>query len=160
MSNEKLVEVRLGEWRVATGAGQKLVIERVGAGVAIVVVDLVGRACGGAHCILPEAPSNQVGSLGKFANMAAPLIVEELNKMGAQKGKMVAKIAGGAQMLSHTILSDRNIAAAREALRKLAVPVTGEDVGGRHLRTLEVDLNTGEVTCYRGTGEHRESLKL
>ncbi|MBI2060791.1 MAG: chemotaxis protein CheD [Nitrospirae bacterium] len=160
MSNGKSIDVRLGEWKATKESGAVLVIDRIGAGVGIVVIDLVTHICGGAHCILPESPSKDLGNAGKFTNMAVPAIVEELLKLGAQKGKMVAKIAGGAQMLSQTVLSDRNVGGAREALRKIPIPVTGEDVGGKFIRSLQVNSTSGEVLCLRLEGAQRTQTKL
>lgn len=160
MSNGKTIEVRLGEWKTTKESGAILSIDRIGAGLAIVILDLVTHMCGGAHTILPESPSKDLGSPGKFANMAVPVIVEELLKMGAQKGKMVAKIAGGAQMLSQTILSDRNVNAAKEALRKIPIPVTGEDVGGKYIRSIQVHTISGEVLCSRLEGPQKTHVKL
>jgi chemotaxis protein CheD len=160
VSNGRVIDVRLGEWKATKEVGCTLVVDRIGAGLAIVILDLVTHYCGAAHCILPESPSKDLGSAGKFANTAVPVIVEELLKLGAQKGKMVAKIAGGAQMLSQTVLSDRNVNGAKEALKKIPIPVTGEDVGGKFLRTLQVNTSNGEVVCIRMEGAQKTPVKL
>ncbi len=69
--------------------------------------------------------------------------------MGAVKSRLVAKLAGGAQMFAFANASDimrvglRNAAASKEILASLSIPVVGEDTGGNYGRTVQIDLANG-----------------
>ena len=75
--------------------------------------------------MLPSSkkPSN---NLKKYADTAIPLMIDEMMKLGAEKERMVAKLAGGATMFKHTensLMGDigkNNILSVKE----IAAPVT------------------------------------
>ena len=103
------------------------------------------------HVMLPsskEVKSN--GNLAKFADTGIPELVKRLEQMGALRSRMVAKIAGGATMFqfhSKTELSaigDRNVAATKEALKALNIPILAEDTGANYGRTVTFDPETGD----------------
>jgi chemotaxis protein CheD len=62
-----------------------------------------------------------------------------------------AKLVGGASMFSNLLpagsiqIGDRNVAAARQALRALGVPIIAEDVGSDHGRSVHFFLDDGRV---------------
>jgi chemotaxis protein CheD len=68
---------------------------------------------------------------------------------GANYTDVEAKIAGGSDMFAFESFGDgvgqRNVAAAKEELEKLGVPLEGEDVGGEHGRTVEFTPATGRL---------------
>ena len=76
-------------------------------------------------------------------------MLNELIRMGAAKSRLVAKLAGGSQMFAFANASDimrvgmRNASASKEILKKLSIPIVGEDTGGNYGRTVQIDLSTG-----------------
>jgi len=78
----------------------------------------------------------------KFADTAIVELVKGMESMGAKRSRIVAKIAGGAQMFSGLTSSSianigqRNVAAVKETLAELKIPIVGEDVGKDYGRTL------------------------
>ena len=70
--------------------------------------------------------------------------------MGANKYRLVAKIAGGAKMFEVSGLSgignvgDRNAEAAKKTLKELGVKLIAEDTGLNYGRTVELHCDTGE----------------
>lgn len=142
-----IVVVGIGELNVAVSP-VKLSSLGLGSCVGIVLYDSLKKIGGLAHIMLPD--SSQVSNnlnRGKFANTAAEDLVIEMIRIGARKEMMVAKLAGGAHMFG--IESDvmkigqRNIAASREALKKLGIPIVAEEVGGSVGRTIELNTETG-----------------
>lgn len=142
-----IVVVGIGELNVAVSP-VKLSSLGLGSCVGIVLYDSLKKIGGLAHIMLPD--SSQVSNnlnRGKFANTAAEDLVIEMIRIGARKEMMVAKLAGGAHMFG--IESDvmkigqRNIAASREALKKLGIPIVAEEVGGSVGRTIELSTETG-----------------
>ena len=87
----------------------------------------------------------------KFADLAIPLILEEMTKRGCIKKNVVAKIAGGASMFKfseksiNSDIGNRNIEAVREAINKEGIIIAAEDVGGSKGRTMFVESESGKV---------------
>jgi chemotaxis protein CheD len=79
-----------------------------------------------------------------------PLLVERL-RAGRHPGRLVAKLAGGASMFSQLLqpgtsqMGERNVVAARAALRAAGIPVVREAVGGTVGRSVRFDVASGEV---------------
>jgi chemotaxis protein CheD len=94
-----------------------------------------------------QARSNE--NPAKFADTALPLMLDEIVKLGAKKSRIVAKIAGGAQMFAFANASDimrvgeRNAEAVRLILKKLDIRVIADDTGGNYGRTVELKLDSG-----------------
>ncbi|WP_142856694.1 chemotaxis protein CheD [Salinigranum halophilum] len=108
--------------------------------------DRVGVA-GLAHAMLPhgEGKSDEA----KYVDTAVGALVEAMEREGASRRRLVAKLAGGSTMFefksTDESVGDRNVDAARATLAALAVPVEAEDVGGDHGRSLELDGATGTL---------------
>jgi chemotaxis protein CheD len=89
--------------------------------------------------------------LWKFADTAIPELLKKMEQLGANKFRIKAKIAGGAQMFpgfNNTSLSsigDRNIVAVKEVLKQNRIPILAEDVGKDYGRTQFFDSSNGEM---------------
>ena len=95
-----------------------------------------------------EVKSN--GNPAKFADTGIPELVRRLEKMGAIRSRMVAKIAGGATMFAFNSKSelsgigDRNVAATKQTLKEMNIPILAEDTGANYGRTVTFDPETGD----------------
>jgi chemotaxis protein CheD len=75
--------------------------------------------------------------------------LEDMQKLGANKNRIVGKIAGGAQMFNFNDSSDimrigsRNVSATKEILQSMNIPIIAEDTGGSHGRTIELYSENG-----------------
>ena len=69
--------------------------------------------------------------------------------LGASKARLVAKIAGGAQMFAFSNATDimkvgnRNAESCKQILRRNGIRVVAEDTGGNYGRTVSIDLANG-----------------
>ena len=87
----------------------------------------------------------------KFADTGIEKLVDEMVKKGAKKERMVAKIAGGAQMFNFVVESDavkigsKNIAAVISKLKELDIPILSSDCGGDFGRNILFYPETGEL---------------
>jgi chemotaxis protein CheD len=76
-------------------------------------------------------------------------LVSEMLKLGANKTRIVAKLAGGSQMFNFAHSADlmrigyRNATMAKEKLEMMRIPLVSEDTGGSYGRTIELDSSTG-----------------
>jgi chemotaxis protein CheD len=143
---------RVGISEFKTGrAPAVLVTYGLGSCLGITLYDPLRRLGGLAHTLLPLAHPGDRSSETKYVDSAIRLMMTELIDLGAEKECLVAKISGGANMFEplHPSATEgiggRNARAARETLELLGIPLLAEDVGGKHGRTVEFDLATGEV---------------
>jgi len=127
-----------------------LVSSALGSCISVALFDRATRVGGLAHVMLPAqfSPNGQHPA-GKFADVAIPAVVEEMRLAGAVSARLVAKIAGGAEMfvVSGMVgIGERNTLAVKQVLRDSGIRVVGADTGGHHARTVEFDTGTGIVT--------------
>lgn len=141
----------------------KLITVGLGSCVGIAIYDKVIGLGGLAHIMLPDSSQfNKITNQIKFADLAIPLLVENMIKKGATLKNMRAKIAGGASMFNFpdkSIVMDignRNGIAVKSALKNLSIPILAEDIGGNKGRTLIFDTANGLLsirTVGMGTTE-------
>ncbi|WP_163193308.1 chemotaxis protein CheD [Clostridium thermarum] len=147
----KEVRVGIADLNVAVSP-DKLITVGLGSCVGIALYDQQLRIGGLAHIMLPDSTQfNNVTNPFKFADLAVPLLLEKLQKMGANPRNLKAKIAGGASMFSFSdksMIMDigaRNCSAVKTVLQKLNIPLLAEDVGGNRGRTMILDTHSGLV---------------
>ena len=122
----------------------------LGSCVGIALFDRTTGTIGLAHCMLPDSTqSKNATNIAKFVDSAIDALITEMIRLGANRNKITAKLAGGAQMFSFTQSSDlmrigqRNVVSAKEKLNLLRIPIISEDTGGNYGRTIELDSSTG-----------------
>ena len=86
----------------------------------------------------------------KFADTAIAEVIAMMTSLGANKDRLKAKIAGGAQMFASNNkasnllkIGERNVIASLEVLKELQIPIVGQDTGGTYGRTVELYAETG-----------------
>lgn len=143
--------VKVADWAAERGDGV-LVTLGLGSCVAIMLHDPGVRAGAMAHVLLPsKSLSRDSTNPAKFPETAVPLLVERLKAMGADPRRLVAKLAGGASMFSQLMtpgtmqMGERNVVAARNALRAASIPILREAVGGERGRTVRFRVGDGQV---------------
>ena len=123
----------------------------LGSCVGIAIRDRQTRIGGLVHVMLPNSKEvKSSANLAKFADTGIPELVKRLEKMGAMRSRMVAKIAGGATMFAFqskselTGIGDRNVAATKAVLKELGIPLLAEDCGANYGRTVTFNPETGD----------------
>ncbi len=154
------IRVRVADYAVARGS---TVIATLGLGscVAIALYDAGARVGGLAHVLLPsESMSRDRGNRAKFPSTAVPLLLEEMEKLGAQ-GPFTAKLAGGASMFGALLpagginMGLRNVESARRALTQAGVAIVAQDIGGGYGRSVFLHVADGRVVIKSlANGEH------
>jgi chemotaxis protein CheD len=142
--------VRVAEWAIERHG--VLVTLGLGSCVAIMLHDPVESIGGMAHILLPSRSlARDQDNPAKFPETAVPFLLQRLVAAGANRHRLVAKLAGGASMFALLMtpgtvqMGERNIAAARAALRDAAIPVVGEAVGGERGRSVRFWPQDGRV---------------
>ncbi|EFQ23303.1 chemotaxis protein CheD [Aminomonas paucivorans] len=138
-----------------------LVTLGLGSCIGLVIFDPSTKVAAMAHIMLPDSrDAKEVPKPGKFADTAVPLLLEHLKNLGAVKGQLKAKMAGGAQMFnipgkdnSLLAVGSRNVEATTAMLAKHGVPLVASDVGGNKGRSVEFNTETWKLLVKTlGTG--------
>lgn len=145
--------IGMAQWFVGKAPG---IITTIGLGscVGVTLYDPITKIGGMLHLMLSDstrfAYTNNINR-AKFADTGIRDMYDKLIELGASKKNIVAKIAGGAQMFEikegNDLLNigDRNIEATRKTLGELQIVILGEDVGDTYGRTIELDLDNGNL---------------
>lgn len=146
------IVIGMGEMQVSKDPQVVLTCLGLGSCIGLAAYDPVAKAAGMVHIVLPDS-SGKAGVIpGKFADTALPVLIEEMEKLGAEKRRMVVKIAGGAQMSliagSASIFKtgERNLEATKIAAAKQGLRISSEDIGGHSGRTLRLYVESGKVS--------------
>ena len=125
----------------------------LGSCIGACIYDPATKIAGMVHYMLPDSTrikNNQ--NIAKFGDTGIVEVIRLMEKMGAKRSRMTAKIAGGARMFALTSASlpnmnvgDNNIEAARLVLKKLGIPIVAEDVGLNYGRTIEFYAEDGSL---------------
>ena len=123
----------------------------LGSCIGIALLDPVTKIGGLAHIMLPDSTKMKNNSnIAKFADTGIEELVRLLVEKGASRARLVAKIAGGAQMFAFQNKSDlvrvgeRNVQASKKKLAELKIPILAEDTGENFGRTVIFYPETGD----------------
>ena len=144
-----LIRVGMADYKV--GRDPAVIISYgLGSCIGISLYDPLTKIGGLLHIMLPDSTqSKSVENPAKFADTGIPLMLNDIVKLGAVQSRLVAKIAGGAQMFAFANATDimrvgaRNAEAAKKILQSLHIRLLAEDTGGNYGRTVQIDLATG-----------------
>lgn len=122
----------------------------LGSCVGVALYDPITKVSGLLHLMLPD--STQIRNnenTAKFADTGINELILKMVAMGAQKNRIVAKIAGGAQMFAMKSSNDmlrvgeRNVEATKVNLSRHNIRLLVEDTGLNYGRTVELHSETG-----------------
>ncbi|MDD2189631.1 MAG: chemotaxis protein CheD [Eubacteriales bacterium] len=149
----ELLVVGISDYKLARHP-KVIVTYALGSCVGVCLYDNQTKIGGLSHIMLPDSnmfPKNEHTNRMKFADTAIQDLVRDLVKMGANRFRLVAKIAGGAQMFRTQpgspigSIGDRNVFSARKTLSALNIPIIAEDTGSNFGRTVYLNLETGTM---------------
>jgi chemotaxis protein CheD len=157
--------VGLGEARVIKGATQEtLVAYGLGSCVAICLFDAASKVVGMAHVVLPGTDPTGAPN-AKYARSALPALISKMQSLGAgDPRRYVARLAGGAQILTLggsgrlPRIGEQNAIAVQESLKSTGIPVQGTDLGGSKGRSVWFNPGEGGQIRVRTVGSAERSL--
>ena len=158
----KQVIVDMADMKTTNEPSGQLTTYVLGACVAVAIYDPKVRVGGLLHYILPESALNPKRALNNpyiFADTGIPLLFRSAYKLGAQKERIICRLAGAANVLDPELifrLGPLNHLAATTILRKNNVPLTAEHVGGLAGMKLTLHLGTGRAVVSIPGGEEAE----
>jgi chemotaxis protein CheD len=151
------VVVGVADCQISKSRDQVLVTYALGSCIAVAIHDPVAGVGGLLHYMLPESaisPAKAGENPYMFADTGIPLLFRRAYEYGAEKRRLVVRVAGGAQVMdSEGIfnIGKRNYLALRKVLWKAGVLVQAEDVGGNVPRTVRLEVGSGRF-WLRGAG--------
>ena len=163
---ENLRTVSIGELIVSSAPEDVLIAYGLGSCVAVCVYDPVARVGGMLHALLPSASAaNQAdGTPAKYVDQGVPLLVDSILQHGAQRRRLVVRLAGGAQVLTipgmdgALDIGKRNVRAAEETLQALGLRIHAQATGGNAGRTVKLYVANGQVTV-KSLGQPEQLLE-
>lgn len=127
----------------------------LGSCVAVCLWDPETRVGGMNHFLLPDSVSDATADPARFGANAMDLLLCEMQKAGADRRRLRAKVFGGARVLAVPEEADgvpaRNITSALDFLRRHGFPITGEDLGGCRARRVHFHTDSGRAFVQRIT---------
>ena len=145
-----IINVGMADYKTAKEP-DVLMTAGLGSCIGICIHDPMSKVGGLAHIMLPTAGGSGEINRAKYADTAIVLMLENILGLGANRLRLRAKMAGGAQMFSFPgrppvlKIGDRNADAVEQELKRLGIPLLISDVGGSFGRTIHFDVATGDL---------------
>ncbi len=159
----EMIKVGMADLKLCK-APDKITTLGLGSCVGIAIRDPQTKVGGLAHIMLPDSTQIASNSVkAKFADTGVAELVSLMVRNGANKSRMVAKIAGGAKMFAFNSkndlmsVGDRNVEAVKKALGLQKIPILAQDTGDSYGRTVEFDPATGEF-LIKAVGKGQKTI--
>ncbi len=144
--------IKVGMAAMAVCCGEDAVTTLgLGSCIGIAIRDPESGIGGLVHIMLPDSTEiRNNANRPKFADTGIEDLVSEIVKKGGNRNRLVAKIAGGAQMFAFSSSSDmirigeRNALASKKKLEDMNIPLLAEDTGKSYGRTVVFYPKTGD----------------
>jgi chemotaxis protein CheD len=156
------LNIGLGERVVSQNPLDVLVAYGLGSCLGISMFDPVKRISGMLHAVLPQRSNGADPMSAKYVDSGIEGLLNEMIRAGADRRRIIIRMAGGANMLLTSGLSStfdigtRNISSAHTTLQRLNLPLKSEDVGGNLGRTVRVYVADGRMTVRILNGKEQE----
>jgi chemotaxis protein CheD len=149
MSN---VVVDIADLAVSADPTATLITYSLGSCIGLAIWDPVAHVGGMLHYMLPDSelsPEKAQSAPAMFCDTGVPKLFRAAYTLGAVKGRLVIKVAGGSQLLDDNgtfNIGKRNYLALRKIFWKNGIMIKAEHVGGSLSRTLKLEVGSGVVT--------------
>ena len=144
--------VKISAIEVSQDSDEVLITYSLGSCIGVTVYDPHKKIGGMIHYMLPSSsisPEKAATRPAMFADTGILLLFKKLFDLGARRGNLIIKAAGGSTLMDDKKLfniGERNFLILRKILWKNNLLMKATDVGGSVSRTLTLDIGTGIVT--------------
>lgn len=149
---ENIIEVQMADLQIANHPPAVLVTRGLGSCLGITFYDPIKKVGAMAHAMLPDIEKAKTKTNPhRFVNSCIQEMVQEFEKRGCPRQRIVAKLFGGAHMFSFintdSVLNvgQKNIEMALSMLKELGIKIVGQEIGGTFGRTIEFNVEQGSV---------------
>lgn len=145
------IRIGIAEYKIAR-APVRIITTGLGSCVGVCLWDPLLKIGGMVHVMLPDSSqARNVINQAKYADTGIKLLIEDLCLKGVPRSRLVAKIAGGAQMFNFPSakgvirVGEHNILAVKKVLEFNEITLLAEDIGGNYGRTIEFFTEDGQL---------------
>ncbi len=147
---ENRITIGIADMKFAQQSGT-LITYALGSCIGICLYDPVIKLGGLLHIMLPLNMETGRKNPLKYADTGLAEMLRQMEAKGANRSRLVVKIAGGAKMFEVTggslgNIGLRNIESVKIQMKKQGLRIANEDVGGTVARTMSMDVETGAIT--------------
>ena len=157
----KTLVVGVADMTVSNDPGAELVTYSLGSCLGITIYDPLKKIGGLLHLMLPDSNIDSAKAITMphmFVDTGVPRLFHAAYHLGADRARLVIKVAGGAQLLdagSVFNIGARNAEAFKKLLAQQGLKIHAEETGGVGSRTLRLDLENGNTSIKApGTNPH------
>lgn len=122
----------------------------LGSCIAACLYDPAAKVGGMNHFLLPEG-TGAANDAACYGINAMELLINELMQLGGDRGRMVARLYGGASVMAGHLQSSRvgekNIAFVRKYLTTEGIPILEQKVGGTRALKVAMHADSGDVSA-------------
>jgi chemotaxis protein CheD len=137
---------------VSNDSTADIVTYSLGSCLGVTVYDPVKKIGGLLHLMLPDSaidPAKAASLPYMFVDTGVPRLFHAAYNLGADRSRLVVKVAGGAQMLDQQGIFNigiRNFSALEKIISQNGLKIHAADIAGLSSRTVRLDLANGNVT--------------
>lgn len=148
----KALVVGVADMVASNDSGAEIVTYSLGSCLGVTLYDPVKKIGGLLHLMLPDSKidvQKAANSPFMFVDTGVPRLFHAAYNLGAERSRLVLKVAGGAQLLDEQgvfNIGERNFLALTAILARNGINIQSRDVGGMASRTLRFDLTNGNVS--------------
>lgn len=157
----KALVVGVADMLASNDSSAELVTYSLGSCLGITIYDPVTKIGGLLHIMLPDSniDTAKAGAMPyMFVDSGVPRLFHAVYNLGADRSRLIVKVAGGAQLLDARGIFNigaRNLEAFRKLLAQQGLNIHASDTGGLNSRTVRLDLANGHTTIKSpGTEPH------
>jgi chemotaxis protein CheD len=141
---EKLINVIQGDFVISEDPNAVLTTV-LGSCIAVCMYDQTRKIGGMNHFLLPSREGEE-GANVRYGAYAMELLINGMLRKGAERGRLQAKMFGGASMMGNLRdIGASNAAFARKFLSDEGIPCVADSVGGTSARRIRFWPTTGNV---------------
>jgi chemotaxis protein CheD len=150
--------VGISDLKVSNNPADVLITYALGSCIGVAVFDPKARVGGLLHFMLPDSilnPNKARTMPAMFADTGITLLFKSCYAVGAEKKRMIVKVAGGASILDDTNyfrIGQKNITAMRKIFWRNNVLIDSEDTGNHFNRTVKLELSNGRCILKSANG--------
>lgn len=151
--------VGISDMKMSNQTEDMLITYSLGSCIGLALYDPQLRLGGMVHCMLPLSKTDREKARTNpymFVDTGVTDLLQKMYNRGAQKSRLVVKVAGSGQLLDEKGLfkiGERNYTVLRKIMWKNGLLIAAEDVGGTKARTLSLRIGDGRTAVKSGGQE-------
>lgn len=156
------IPVGLGEIHISREPKDVLVAYGLGSCLGISMYDPDKHIAGMLHALLPLHPHGTHDQSPRYVDSGIVTLLAEMIRAGANRNRIVVRMAGGANMLAEpgdgqsSNSRSRNVEAALATFDALNLTLNSQEVGGKSGRTVRLYVQDGRMTVRTMGNQERE----